>query len=124
MLFCVFYGDCVVVGTCKVQLPVLNVDVDMVVAAEEHSHKGAMWNVDVYNNCAATVTGGAGRTVVSWNLEDNKEPTRVLEVGEEVVPAQYRQRSGEKRLVFVMTLNFNVQFFFQVSTYTGTNYWC
>ena len=105
-------------------LPVLDVDAGEVVTAEKRAQEGALWTVNVCGNCATTVTGGANGTVVSWNLNNDKGPKRAPDVVEDVVPAWYGRQSGEKRLVFVVTLNFNAQFFSEVSISTDTNCQC
>ena len=66
------------VDTREGHLLVLNVDAKEVVTAEKHAHQGALWTVNVFGNCAATVTGGANGTVLSWNLDNNKGPKRAL----------------------------------------------
>lgn len=117
-LCCAFFGDRVAVGTREGHLLVLDVNAGEVVAAEERAHEGAVWALDVRDDGAAAVTGGADGTVVFWNLDDGDDgPTRVraLEVGEDVVALRYGRRSGEKRLVFVATLDCNVRVFFEDS---------
>ena len=71
------------------------------------SRSGAMWDIYAHNKGAAAVTGRDGAAVF-WNHNDNKRLTRAREVVKDVVPAQYGQQLGEKRLVFVATLDCNM----------------
>ena len=122
-LCCIFYGNCVVVGIRKGHLPVLDVEAGKVVTAEKRDHEGALWTVHVCNNCAVTVTGYVDGTVMSWNLDNNKRNARAGGGGD-VMPLWFGRQPGEKRLVFVVMLNFNEQVFFKVSTSTDTNCRC